>query len=175
MNHSLFQRRNKMLNEMKSRNAGKMFRQFFLPLLLLVLFTSSLLAQEHYTEGHVRVVSLYRTSPGQLDNYMKYLRANFLPQQEEAKKQGLVLDYSILLNVPQSPDDWDIAFVAIYKSFGDALDYNQSDEDKMQKIREKQFKTSDEEKMREMTSKRFGMRTYLGTKYLREISLKPLK
>ena len=67
---------------------------------------------------------------------MKYLRAHFLPSQEEAKKQGLNEGYYILLNTPSSPDDWDIAFAALYKSFGDALDYSQSDEDKMEKIQE---------------------------------------
>ncbi|HSW54131.1 MAG TPA: hypothetical protein VLH59_03505 [Ignavibacteriaceae bacterium] len=153
----------------------KMFKTFALPLFFLVVFVSGAFAQEHYTEGNVRAVSFYRTSPGEFDNYMKYLRANFLPQQEEAKKQGLVLDYKILLNVPQDKDDWDVAFVAIHKSFGDALDYNQSDEDKMKQIREKHFKTTDSEKMREMTDKRLAMRTYLGTKYLREVTLKPLQ
>jgi hypothetical protein len=45
----------------------------------------------------------------------------------------------------------------------------------MKKIQEKHYKTSDEDKMDEMTSKRFGMRTYMGTKYFREVTLKPLQ
>lgn len=153
----------------------KSFKVFFLSVFFLVLFTFSSFAQENYTEGNVRTVSFYRTKSGQFDNYMKYLRANFLPTQEEAKKQGLIVGYSILLNTPTSEDDWDVAVVTINKSFGDALDYNQSDEDKMKKIQENHYKTSDQEKVREMTSKRFDMRTYLGTRYLREINLKPLK
>lgn len=153
----------------------KSFKLFFLSVFFLVLFMFSSFAQENYTEGNVRTVSFYRTKSGQFDNYMKYLRANFLPTQEEAKKQGLIVGYSILLNTPTSEDDWDVAVVTINKSFGDALDYNQSDEDKMKKIQENHYKTSDQEKVREMTSKRFDMRTYLGTRYLREINLKPLK
>lgn len=153
----------------------KSLKTLLLPLFFLVLFTSGALAQEHYTEGNVRAVSFFRTNPGEFDNYMKYLRANFLPQQEEAKKQGLILDYRILLNVPQDQDDWDVTFVAIHKSFSDALDYSQSDEDKMQTIRENHFKTSDPEKMREMTDKRLDMRTFIGTKYFREVTLKPLQ
>jgi len=62
----------------------------------------------------------------------------------------------------------------MYKSFGDALDYSQSDEDKIKKIQEQHYKTSDEEKMDEITSKRLDMRTYIGTKYFRDITLKPL-
>lgn len=153
----------------------KMFKMFVLPVLFLVLFSVGSFAQENYTEGNVRTVSFYRTKPGQFDNYMKYLRANFLPTQEEAKKQGLIVGYSILLNTPSSPDDWDVAVVTLNKSFGDALDYRQSDDDMMKKIQENHYKTSDQEKMREMTSKRFDMRSYIGTKYLREINLKPLK
>jgi hypothetical protein len=148
---------------------------FLLPMFFLVLFAAGSFAQENYTEGPVREVSFYRTSPGQFDAYMKYLRANFLPQQEEAKKQGLILGYSVLLNTPSSSEDWDVAIVFIHKSFGDALDYNQADADKMKKIQEDHYKTSDQEKVREMTSKRFDMRTYVGTRYLREITLKPLK
>jgi len=153
----------------------KTFKIYFLPVLFLVFFSAGLFAQEHYTEGSVRAVSFYRTNPGQFDNYMKYLRTNFLPVQEEAKKQGLILGYSVLLNVPSSPDDWDVAIVALHKSFADALDYKQSDEDKMKKIQENHYKTSDEEKMNEMTAKRFDMRTYIGTKYFREVTLKPLQ
>ncbi len=153
----------------------KIFKAFALSLFLIVLFTITSLAQEHFTDGNVRVVSFYRTKPGQFDNYLKYLRANFLPTQEEAKKQGLIEGYYILLNTPSSPDDWDIAIATLYKSFGDALDYNQSDEDKMKKIEENPYKTSDENKINEMTAKRWDMRTYIGTKYFRDITLKPLK
>lgn len=153
----------------------KSFKVFILSMFVLVFFSIGTFAQEHYTESNVRTVSFYRTKPGQFDNYMKYLRANFLPTQEEAKKQGLIIGYSILLNTPSTPDDWDVAVVTLNKSFGDALDYNQSDDDKMKKIQENHYKTSDEEKMNEMTAKRFDMRTYIGTKYFREVSLKPLK
>jgi hypothetical protein len=153
----------------------KSFKMFILPVFFLFVFSAGAFAQEHYTDGNVRVVSFYRTKPGQFDNYMKYLRANFLPTQEEAKKQGLIVGYSVLLSTPTSEHDWDVTIAILHKSYGDALDYNQSDDDKMQKIQENHYKTSDQEKMDEMTAKRFDMRTYIGTKYLREVTLKPLK
>jgi hypothetical protein len=153
----------------------KSFKMFFLSVFFLVLFSAGTFAQEHYTEGNVRTVNFYRTKPGQFDNYMEYLRANFLPTQEEAKKQGLILGYSILLNTPSTEEDWDIAIVTLNKSFGDALDYNQDEADKIKKIQENHYKTTDEDKMDAVTSKRFEMRTYVGTKYLREITLKPIK
>jgi len=153
----------------------KSFKVFVLPLFFLMLFSAGTFAQEHYTEGNVRVVNFFKTKPGQFDNYMKYLRANYLPTQEEAKKQGLIVGYSVMLSNPTSEDDWDVAIATLHKSFGDALDYNQSDDDKMQKIQENHYKTSDQEKMDEMTAKRFDMRTYTGTRYLREVNLKPIK
>jgi len=141
---------------------------------MCAMMAAPALAQEHYTEGAVREVSYYRTKPGQFDEYMKYLRANFLPQQEEAKKQGLIVGYSVLLNTPSNPEDWDVVIVTLHKSFGAALDYNQADEEKMKAISSKHFKTADEQKQREMTSKRFDMRDYRGTRYFREVTLKPM-
>ena len=142
---------------------------------ICALTASPSFAQEHYTEGNVREVSFYRTKPGQFDEYMKYLRANFLPQQEEAKKQGLIVGYSVLLKTPATADDWDVAIVTLHKSFGAALDYNQGDEDKMKAIAEKHYKTADQAKQREMGAKRFEMRDYHGTNFLREVTLKPMQ
>ena len=153
----------------------KSFKMFVLSLFFLVIFSASIFAQEHYTEGNVRVVNFFRTKPGQFDNYMKYLRANFLPTQEEAKKQGLIVGYSVMLSNPTNEDDWDVAIATLYKNFSDALDYNQSDDDKMNKIQENHYKTSDQEKIDEMTAKRFDMRTFIGTRYLREVMLKQLE
>jgi hypothetical protein len=149
------------------------FKIFLLPMFFLILISSNF-AQEHYTEGNVRVVNYYRTNPGKFDDYMKYLRENFLPVQEEAKKQGLILGYSILLNNPTGPDDWDVAVVYIYKSYGDALDYNQGNEDKMKDIQASHYMTKDQDKITNMMSKRLEMRRFLGVKYVREVFLKPL-
>ena len=49
-------------------------------------------AQEHFTEGPVWECSSYRTKQGHFDDYMKYLRQNYLPQAQESKKAGLTLE-----------------------------------------------------------------------------------
>jgi hypothetical protein len=64
--------------------------------------------------------------------------------------------------------------VYIYKSFGDALDFNQGNADKMKEIQSKHYKTKDEDKIRELAGKRLSMREFIGVKYLREINLKPM-
>ena len=139
------------------------------------MIVATVFAQEDYTEGYVREVNFFRTKQDHFDDYMKYLRANFLPQQEEAKKEGLIVDFKVMLKTPANPSDWDVAIVTIYKSFGAALDYNQEDDNKMKAIAGKFFKTADEQKQREMTAKRFEYRDYLGTNYLREINLRPMQ
>jgi hypothetical protein len=131
-------------------------------------------AQEHYTEGPVWEVSHYRTTPGHFEDYMTYLRQNFLPSSEEGKKEGLILDYKVFVKTPKGEGDWDVAVATLYPSFGKALDYSKGDEDKWKAIAAKQYKTDDEEKQSEVTEVRFTMREYLGTAYMREINLRPM-
>jgi len=130
-------------------------------------------AQEHWTEGPVWEVSFYRTAPGHFDDYLKYLRKNVLPQNAEAKRQGLVLDQKVFVKPAAAPGDWDIAFATLYKNMA-ALDYNAENDKKAKAIAEKHYKTGDEEKQRDMAKPRFEWRTFLGTTITREVTLKPL-
>ena len=140
----------------------------------ICLAAAPALAQEHYTEGPVWAVNYVRTKPGKYDDYMKYLRSTFLVSTSEARKQGLVLETKILLNTPRDANDWDVAIATLYPSFGKAMDFNQADDDKRKAIAEKQFKTKDEAKQQEAIAPRFAMRDALGTRYLREVNLKPM-
>src|SRR2546427_9374891 len=65
------------------------------------------LAEEHFTEGSVWECNSYRTKQGHFDDYMKYLRQNFLPPSQEAKKAGLVQDQKVYLHVPTNPTEPD--------------------------------------------------------------------
>jgi len=130
-------------------------------------------AQEHWTEGPVWEVSFYRTAPGHFDDYLKYLRKNVLPQNAEAKRQGLVLDQKVFVKPATAPGDWDIAFATLYKNMA-ALYYNAENDKKAKAIAEKHYKTGDEEKQRDMAKPRFEWRTFLGTTITREVTLKPL-
>lgn len=143
-------------------------------LVLSLLLGGVAVAQEHWTEGPVWEVSFYRTTPGHFDDYLKYLRQNVLPQNEEAKKQGLVLDEKIFVKAPSRPDDWDIAFATLYKNMA-ALDYSAEIDKKGKAIAEKHYKTPDEDKQRDMAKPRLEWRTYLGTDLVREVNLKPLR
>jgi len=141
---------------------------------LSLLLGGVAVAQEHWTEGPVWNVQFYRTTPGHFDDYLKYLRQNFLPQSEESKKQGLILDHKIFVKDPTGPGDWDIAFATLYKNMA-ALDYSAEIDKKSKAIAEKHYKTADEDKQREVIKPRLDWRTFLGTQLVREVSLKPMR
>jgi hypothetical protein len=130
-------------------------------------------AQEHWTEGPVWACEAYRTSPGQFDAYLEYIRAQVEPQNIEAKKQGLILDFKTFVKAPNDPNDYDVLFCSLYSNFGKALDYNKDDDAKADAIAAAHFATDDEDKQEEMIKPRLDMRTYLGTTFVREVTLRP--
>jgi hypothetical protein len=141
-----------------------------------LLFTSaSALAQEHWTEGPVWECSAYRTGPGMFDTYLKFIRAHSEVINAEAKKQGLILDYKTFIHTPADEHDYDVLFCTLYSSFGKALDYNKGDDDKFEAISAAHWATPDEDEQAKKSSPRLEMRTYMGTSYHREVTLRPAK
>ena len=140
----------------------------------LVLPGAAAFAQEHYTEGPVWDMSFYRIKEGKFDEYMQYVRTNSLRTYEEAKKQGLILDYKMYMKNPTSPDDWNFAVGVLYPNAGKALDFNQADDDKWNAIAAKVFNEQDMKKRNEMSAVRYEMREFLGSMPIREIKLKPM-
>lgn len=150
------------------------FRVVLLMFGLSLLLGGVAVAQEHWTEGPVWEISFYRTTSGHFDDYLKYLRQNVLPQNEESKKQGLILDQKVFVKDPTGPEDWDIAIATLQKNMA-ALDYNAEIDKKGKAISEKHYKTGDQDKQREMAKPRLDWRTYLGTQLVREVNLKPIR
>jgi hypothetical protein len=151
-----------------------MKRIFVLAVVFLACGLGTALAQEHWTEGPVWEVSFYRTTPGHFDDYMKWLRTHYIVTSADAKKEGLILDTKVFVKDPTGPSDWDVCIATLYPSYAKALDYSKADEDKFKAIEAKHWKTPDEEKQRQMLAPRFETRTFLGTTYAREVSLRPL-
>jgi hypothetical protein len=143
-------------------------------LLCLVLMQRPALAQEHYTEGPVWAISSYQVNEGQWDEYAKWMRTYALRIFTEAKKQGLVQDFKVFTQERGSPKDWDFAVATLHPSYGAALDYSAANEAKWDAIAAEVFSTADKEKQDEMAAGRFKMRKFLGTRYVREITLKPM-
>lgn len=132
------------------------------------------LAQEHFTEGPVWECAAYRTKQGHFDDYMKYLRQNFLPLAQEVKKAGLVVDQRVYLHMPADPTEPDVVICTLHASYAKALDYDAADDVKQKDIAANHWKTADAQRQEEMAAQRFAFRDFLGVSYYREVSLKPM-
>ena len=119
-----------------------------------------------YTEGPVWQVTLVKTKYGMGDEYLKGLAKTFKATLEEAKKQGLVMDYKILLGDAATPHDFDIMLMTESKNMA-VLD---NAREKFDPIARKIEGSPDQQ--RETATKRVELREILGQKLMREITLK---
>jgi hypothetical protein len=119
-----------------------------------------------YVEGPVWDITFVRTKAGMGDDYMKNLAGAYKSTSEEAKKQGIIVDYKILIGDPANRDDFDIMLMVEYKNMA-ALDGLR---EKTDPIARKLIGT--EEVMKQASTKRMEVRDILGNKTMREITLK---
>ena len=61
-----------------------------------------------YTEGPVWDITMVKTKYGMTDDYLKAIAKTFKGASEEAKKEGLIVDYKILLGNASSAQDYNI-------------------------------------------------------------------
>jgi hypothetical protein len=119
-----------------------------------------------YTEGPVWTVTMVRTKPGMGDDFLKNLAQTIKLTNDEAKKQGIIMDYKILLGDASDPHDYNILAMVEVKNFA-AYD---GIREKLDPIVKKLV--GNEDKQREVAIKRIELREVLGTKRMREITLK---
>lgn len=119
-----------------------------------------------YTEGAVWEISMIKTKAGMGDDYLKQLSAALKPVYDEEKKQKLILDYKIMMGDSSSPHDFDIMIMVQYANMAafDGL------RDKTEPIANKIM--GGEDQRRSTMVKRMDVREILGTKTMREITLK---
>ena len=119
-----------------------------------------------YTEGPVWNITMVKVKPGMGDEYLKGLAKTLKGTLDEAKKQNLVLDYKILLGNAATPQDFDILILVESKNMA-ALDNGR---EKFDPIARKVVGTTDQQQA--MAVKRLDIREIIGTKLMREITLK---
>src|SRR5882762_90838 len=119
-----------------------------------------------YTEGPVWNITMVKAKPGMGDDYLKGLAKTFKGTLEEAKKQNLILDYKILLGNAATPQDFDILLMVESKNMA-ALD---NAREKFDPIARKIEGNPDEQ--RATATKRLEIREIMGSKNMREITLK---
>jgi hypothetical protein len=119
-----------------------------------------------YTEGQVWTITMVKAKPGMGDEYLKGLAKTLKGTLDEAKKQDLITDYKILLGNTATPQDFDILIMVERKNMG-ALDGLR---EKFDPITRKIVGTPDQQLATQ--TKRLEIREIMGTKDMREISLK---
>jgi hypothetical protein len=113
-----------------------------------------------------RLVTMVRTKPGMSDDYLKSLAQTVKLTSDEAKKQGVIMDYKILIDDASDPHDYNILIMQEVKNFA-AYD---GIREKLDPIAEKLIGNQDQQ--RQLVIKRIEVREILGTKRMREITLK---
>ena len=133
---------------------------------LIVVTSVSLAADRPYSQGTVTVVSSLRTMPGMHDAYLSYLATTYRANMEAAKKEGIILGYSVYETSPRSPDDPNIYLTVTYKNMAamDGLD------DRMEPIMQRSF--GDDAARSAAAIDREKMRRPLGTEMIREVVFK---
>jgi hypothetical protein len=119
-----------------------------------------------YTEGPVWGITMVKTKPGMSDDYLKTLAKIYKSTNDEMKKQGLIMDYKVLLGNDANPQDFDILLMVEYKNMA-AFDG----------LREKADPITDkilgsEDAQRQGAIKRMEIREIMGNKLMREVTLK---
>src|SRR6266853_5548105 len=119
-----------------------------------------------YTEGPVWQITMVKAKYGMGDEYLKGLAKSFKGTLDEAKKQNLIMDYKILLGDAATPHDFDILLMVESKNMA-ALD---NAREKFDPIARKVEGPPDQQ--RATATKRLEIREIMGSKLMREITLK---
>ena len=133
----------------------------------LILFAPALLAQEDYTEGPVWRVELIRVKPTHVDEYVTSLRQSTKPIYEEAKREGLIMDYKVFFKeTKHDPEDWDICIAVEFKNHA-AMDGLAAKEEA---LRNKVL--GGKQGVQQLGEKRAEYREIISTELLQEVALK---
>jgi hypothetical protein len=136
---------------------------------LVCLATASVtaFADDHpYSEGPVINVASIRTLEGKFDDYMTWLSTTWKKMQEESKKKGYILDYSVLSVEARGPDDPNIYLVITYKNWA-ALDGALAKGDEIAKAAEGSIAAANKSQ-----SDRDKIRRVLGSQTMQRLELK---
>jgi hypothetical protein len=119
-----------------------------------------------YNEGPVWILTMIKTKTGLADEYIKQITSTVKPVYDEEKKQKVILDYKILNGEASNPHDFNILILVEYPNWA-AFDTLRN---KMDPVVAKVM--GSEEQRKELAVKRLDIREILGTKTMREITLK---
>ena len=104
--------------------------------------------------------------PGQYENYMDFLKANWVKQNEWAKQKGYIVSYRVLENTYPRENEPTLFLMTEYTTFPDAAEQQRRSDEYVA------FMKMDEHAMDAASEKRGPMRTRGSTTMLQEVLLK---
>ncbi len=119
-----------------------------------------------YTEGGVWDITMVKTKPGLDDEYLKSIAQTFKGVMEEQKKQGIVMDYKVLLGDSSDRNDFNILLMVEFKNMAAFDGLREKTDPIMSKV------MGSEDAQRQLAVKRLDVREILGNKTMREVTLK---
>jgi hypothetical protein len=119
-----------------------------------------------YTEGAVWEITMVKTKPGLDDDYLKSIAQTFKGVMEEQKKQGIIVDYKVLLGDSADRNDFNILLMVEYKNMAAFDGLREKTDPIMSKV------MGSEDAQRQLAVKRLDVREILGSKTMREVTLK---
>ncbi len=132
---------------------------------LFCLASNSFAQQAPYTQGSVWGITFVKVKPGMLDDYLKNLIGDWKKENEQAKKEGLILSYKVIEAPAANKNDWNLMLIVEFKNMA-ALDEADA------KFRAIGSKLATEEQMKKGVQTRAEIREIIGGKLGRELILK---
>ena len=119
-----------------------------------------------YAEHSVWAITLVKTKAGLDDDYLRSIAQTFKGTMEEEKKQGLIMDYKVLIGDASDRNDFNILLMVEYKNMAAFDGLREKTEPIMAKV------LGGQDAQRQLAVKRLDVREILGTKTMREVILK---
>lgn len=146
------------------------FSLFVLILASLPLIQSTAQEKSLYKEGSVWTLTFVRTAANKNIEYINQLAKTWVASMEEAKKEGLIMDYKILSGNAANEDDYNLILMIENKSLAD-FDPNPDREAKFDAI-EKKVRDEMKDDFQKVVDNYALIRKIFGTKVMRELTLK---
>jgi hypothetical protein len=119
-----------------------------------------------YTEHSVWDITLVKTKAGLDDDYLRSIAQTFKGTMDEEKKQGVIMDYKVLIGEASDRNDFNILLMVEYKNMAAFDGLREKTEPIMAKV------LGGQDAQRQLAVKRLDVREILGTKTMREVILK---
>jgi hypothetical protein len=146
------------------------FVSFILVLIFLPLLQSFSQEKSLYNEGNVWSLTFVRTNANKNIEYINQLAKTWVASMEEAKKEGLIMDYKILSGNAANEDDYNLILMIENKSLSE-FDPNPEREAKFDAI-EKKIRDDMKDNFQKVVDNYAQIRQIFGTKIMRELYLK---